>query len=40
MGGKEGESSQGTCIKDPWLWTTGWGLPEGLRVGVAGNRIW
>ena len=28
--GSEGEgSSQGTCIKDPWTWTAGWGLTEG-----------
>ena len=29
--GKEGEeSSQGTCINDPWTWTTGWGLTVGM----------
>ena len=31
---KEGEgSSQGTCMKDPWTWTTGWGLIVGAGMG-------
>ena len=35
--GKEGEGfSQGTCIKDPWIWTTGWELTVG---GVSGSRV-
>ena len=36
--GKEREvSSQGTCIKDLWQWTTGWGLTEGVE-GAWGSR--
>ena len=32
--GKDGErSSQGTCLKDPWYWTTGLGLTEGMEGG-------
>ena len=35
---KEGEgSSQGTCMKDPWQWATGWGLTGGVGVGGAGE---
>lgn len=35
MMGEEGEeSSSGTCRKDPWYWTTGWGLTEG------GEGVW
>ena len=29
-------SSQGIYMKDPWTWTTGWGLT--VEVGVAGWR--
>ena len=35
--GKEG-FSQGTDIKDPWAWTTGWGLTVGVGVGQAGEN--
>ena len=32
--GKEREgTSQGTCMKDPWPWTIGWGLTVGAGVG-------
>ena len=35
--GKEGDgSSQGTCIKDPWTKTMGWGRIEGGRWGWVG----
>ena len=36
---KEGEVSiQGTCIKDPWAWTTGKGLTVG--TGLEGPGLW
>ena len=41
-GGKKGEgSSQGTCMDDPWTWTTGQGLTVGTGgwVGGAGRAI-
>ena len=44
-GGKEGEgSSQGTCINDPWKWTTGWGFTgEGMGqwrvMGKIGTTV-
>ena len=35
-GEKTGEgASQGTGTKDPWIWTTGWGLTAG---GSRGRR--
>ena len=36
MGKEVGEASEGTCVEDPWAWTTGWGLNVG--VGVSGGR--
>ena len=33
-GGKKRKGHQGTCIKDPWAWTTGWGR---LNVEVGGE---
>ena len=37
--GTEGKgSSQGTCIKDPWKWTTGWGLTEGAGDWVCWRK--
>ena len=34
--GKEGKgSSQGTCMKDLWTWTTGWGLTVGVGDGLG-----
>ena len=31
---KEGEeTSQRTCMNDPWTWTTGWGLTVGAGLG-------
>ena len=37
--GKDGErSSQRTCIKDPWTWTTGWGLTGGVAGGDRGEQ--
>ena len=31
---KEGEGvSQRTCMNDPWMWTTVWGLNVGVGVG-------
>ena len=34
QGCEEGEgTSQGTCINDPWMCTTGWGLTVGVGVG-------
>ena len=36
INGEKGEgSSQGSCIKDPWSWTTWWGLIVGARCGVT-----
>ena len=33
-GWKEVEvTSQGTCMNDPWTWTTGWGLTVGVGMG-------
>ena len=39
-GGKRGGSRQGTCRKDPWTWTTGWGLTVagGLSKSRESNR--
>ena len=32
MVGKEGEgASQGTCMRDLWAWSMGWGLTVGVR---------
>ena len=40
-GGKQGKGHQETCIKDPWTWTTGWGLTVGAgQVGKSnGEKI-
>ena len=27
------ETSQRTCMNDPWTWTTGWGLTVGVGMG-------
>ena len=33
---KEGEGiSQGTCMKDPWMWTMGWGLTMEVEDGLG-----
>ena len=38
-GKKEGEgASQGTCIKDPWAWTAGWGSTVGAGGGGKGDQ--
>ena len=34
--GKKGKG-QGTCMKDPWTWTTGWGWTVGAGVGRNGG---
>lgn len=40
-GGITGERGEGSshrpCIKDPWMWTIGWGLTEGGWAGES-NR--
>ena len=33
-GGKRRKGHEGTHIKDPWYWTTGWGLTKGAGVGA------
>ena len=33
MGKERKGSNQQTGIKDPWTWTTGWGLTVGAGVG-------
>ena len=38
-GWKEVEvTSQGTCMNDPWTWTTGWGLTVGVGGGLGGDQ--
>ena len=34
------QSSQNTCMHDLWMWTTVWGLPEGVvgRGSVEGGK--
>ena len=29
--------SQGTYMKDPWTWATGWGLTMEVGVGLGGG---
>ena len=38
-GGKKGKGCQGTCIKDPWTKTKGWGEDRiwEVQVGRAGE---